>query len=149
MLPVYSFYLIYGDHEDPRLAVAACRAVMKLDALARQMAADRSIWTLADFPLQIDWALASGGVVIDSFGGDTPMGLSMVGEPIVLACRLEKFATDETGSILTCSGTREMALRAMRGATDIPFEFRPLGLMQAKGFDKPDSVFALRARESV
>jgi hypothetical protein len=26
-----SFYLIYGDHEDPRLAVAACRAYNNLD----------------------------------------------------------------------------------------------------------------------
>lgn len=129
---------------DGRQAVAACRAVIQLDDLARRIATDPSIWTLRDFPLKMDWALATGGVVIDSFGGDTPVGLSMVGEPVVLACRLEKFANDQTGRILACPATRQMALRAMRTSPGVPLGFVDLGLMQAKGFDRPDSVFALQ-----
>lgn len=132
---------------DGQQAVSACRAALRLDELARQIANDRSIWTLADFPLKMDWALATGSVVIDSFGGDTPMGLSMVGEPIVLACRLEKFANDQTGRILTCPSTRQMATRAMRLSPGPPLSFVDLGLMQAKGFDRPDSVFALQVPE--
>jgi class 3 adenylate cyclase len=79
------------------------------------------------------------------------MGLSMVGEPVVLACRIEKFATDETGPILADPNTRTMVERALR--EDAPgagegFDFADLGEMQAKGFDRPDHVFAVRARHA-
>jgi hypothetical protein len=70
-----------------------------------------------------------------------PTGLSLIGEPVVLAFRLEKFATDATGPILTCPVTKLMASQA--------FTFRDLGTMHAKGFDQPDHVFALEgARHS-
>ncbi|MGD8330862.1 MAG: hypothetical protein PVJ49_15645, partial [Acidobacteriota bacterium] len=85
--------------------------------------------------LRMDWALTTGMVVIDSFGGDRPTGLSMIGEPVVRAFRLEKFADDETGRILTCEATKMVAARS--------FSFRDLGKMHAKGFDKPDRVFSL------
>lgn len=116
-------------------ATAACRAAIDVDALTQQLARDRSIWAIDSFPLRIDWALASGPVVIDSFGGNRPAGLSMIGEAPILAFRLEKFATDETGRILVCPATRAMACAS--------FQFRDLGLMTAKGFDRPDHVFAL------
>ena len=116
-------------------AVAACAAALALDRRAREIAADRSTWQLADFSLRMDWALATGPVVLDSFGGAQPTGLSLIGEPVVLAFRLEKFATDLTGSIVTCPVTKGMASRR--------FVFRDLGLMQAKGFDEADRVFAL------
>jgi class 3 adenylate cyclase len=75
-------------------------------------------------------------VVIDSIGGTHQRaGLSMVGEAVVLAFRLEKFATDGTGPIVTCSMTKTMAGQA--------FRFRDLGEMHAKGFDRADHVFAL------
>ena len=46
--------------------------------------------------------------MIDSFGGERRKGLSMVGEPVVLAFRIEKFVSDKTGPILACSRhTRE------------------------------------------
>ena len=118
-------------------AVAACGAALALDRLAGAIAADASVWQLRDFPLRIDWALATGPVVLDSFGGAQPTGLSLVGEPVVLAFRLEKFVTDATGRILTCPVTRGMARER--------FTFRDLGLMHAKGFDEPDHVFALEA----
>ena len=83
----------------------------------------------------MDWALATGFVMINGFGSAQPAGLSMIGEPMVAAFRLEKFATAGTGRILTCPETRRMA--------EPQFEFRDLGRMLAKGFDKPDHVFAL------
>jgi class 3 adenylate cyclase len=128
-------------------AVSACRAVIGLDRLSRQIAADPSIWTLRKFPLEMDWALATGSVSIDSFGGDTPIGLSVVGEPIVLACRLEKFANKHTGRILMCPATHKMVARTLSRATSERVEFVDLGEMQAKGFDHPDQVFALRVEE--
>jgi len=116
-------------------AVAACGAALALDRMARALAVDPAIWQLRDFPLRLDWALATGPVMLDSFGGDRPTGLSLIGEPVVLAFRLEKFATDETGPLVACRATQ--ALAASR------FRFRNLGRMTAKGFDHPDEVFAL------
>ena len=116
-------------------AVKACRAALALDHLARTIGSDAAVWELPDFLLQIDWALATGPVVLDSFGGLHPTGLSLIGEPVVLAFRLEKFATDATGRVLACPVTKVMAGDA--------FTFRDLGEMQAKGFDRPDHVFAL------
>ena len=135
-----------------RMALSACRSALALDRVARRIALDPAIWALEDFPLRMDWALATGQVSIDSFGGATPVGLSMVGEPVVLACRLEKFATDQTGPILTCPVTRDMVLRATGDASAAELagpalEFTDLGEMQAKGFDHPDHVFAIRIRD--
>jgi class 3 adenylate cyclase len=83
----------------------------------------------------MDWALATGPVLLDSMGGIRPTGLSLIGEPVVLAFRMEKFANDATGRILVCRVTKAMSVGA--------FVFRDLGRMQAKGFDEPDQVFAL------
>jgi class 3 adenylate cyclase len=116
-------------------AVGACAAALALDKLARAVADDHAVWQLGDFPLRMDWALATGPVALDSFGGVQPTGLSLIGEPVVLAFRLEKFATDATGRILACPVTKGMASHK--------FSFRDLGLMHAKGFDEPDQVFAL------
>jgi class 3 adenylate cyclase len=116
-------------------AVAACQAALALDRLVRELAANPAVWQLRDFPLRLDWALATGPVMVDSFGGDRPTGLSLIGEPVVLAFRLEKFATDETGPIVVCRATQAMAGNR--------FRFRNLGKMTAKGFDQPDEVFAL------
>lgn len=138
-----------GDHHG-RMAVTACRAALELDRVVRRIATDPSVWALPDFPLRMDWGLASGQVMIDSFGGRIPVGLSMIGEAVVLACRLEKLATDQTGTILACPITRELAARASRfaaAASDCgrpPLEFTDLGQLAAKGFDRPDHVFALR-----
>jgi class 3 adenylate cyclase len=124
-----------GTAHGPRVAEVACRAALELDGLARALAVDPSAWQVAGHELHMDWAMATGPVMINAFGGDQPAGLSMIGEPIVLAFRLEKFASAETGRILACPVTRRMANRL--------FEFRDLGTKQAKGFDKADHVFAL------
>ncbi len=122
------------------VAEAACHSVLELDRVVRRLSRDRAIWQVAGHPLGIDWALATGQVMINGFGGAQPAGLSVVGEPIVLAFRLEKFADAGTGRILACPETRRMA------ATK--FEFRDLGRMLAKGFDRPDHVFALECERA-
>jgi class 3 adenylate cyclase len=118
-----------------RQASAACKAALALDRLAQTLARDPAVWTLRDVALRIDWALATGPVRIDAMGGSHPTGLSMVGDPVAFAFRLEKFADDATGRILACHATREMAKRS--------HAFRDLGEMQAKGFDRPDRIYAL------
>lgn len=123
---------------DGAQAIAACRAALELDRLAHRVAADPSVWDVPGFPLLMDWALATGAVMIQAFGGDHPQGLSLVGEPVVLAARLEKMAGDETGRILTCGRTRTMA------ATQ--FAFRDLGTIALKGFDKAPPAYALHER---
>ncbi|HEU5039472.1 MAG TPA: adenylate/guanylate cyclase domain-containing protein [Gemmatimonadales bacterium] len=115
----------------------ACRAALELDRLAHRMAADPTVWEVADFPLLMDWALATGPVLIHTFGGAHPQGLSLVGEPVVLAFRLEKLAGDDTGPILTCGRTRALA-----GAG---FAFRDLGEIAPKGFHQRSHVYALLA----
>jgi len=115
--------------------VKACRAAIELDKLAQKIAEDPALWNVPGFELRMDWALATGPVVIDTFGGRSPTGLSMIGEPVVLAFRMEKFANDETGPILVCPFTKELA--------SSEFEFRDLGKRHAKGFDAPDHVFSL------
>jgi class 3 adenylate cyclase len=124
------------SHEVPMTAAVACHAALQLDRTVRDMATDRSVWQVDGQPLRMDWALATGLVIINGFGGAQPAGLSMIGEPMVVAFRLEKFANAETGRILVCPETCRLAAPM--------FEFRDLGRMQAKGFDKPDHVFALQ-----
>lgn len=117
-------------------APRACKGALALDALAQRLARDRTVWSLEDFPLHVDFALCTGLVLIDSIGdAGGRAGLSMMGEPVVRAFRIEKFANETTGRILACSMTRDFSAAA--------FAFRDLGQMQAKGFDRPDRVFAL------
>ena len=117
-------------------AVRACAAALALHDLATRIGKEPAAWPFPDHPLRMDWALATGLVLIDSFGAGQPTGLSMMGEPVVRAFRIEKFANDETGAIVTCPATREAASQA--------FRFADLGERLAKGFDRPDRVFALQ-----
>jgi class 3 adenylate cyclase len=93
-------------------ACQASRAALELERLSRRLAADPTVWTLGAFPLQMDFALASGLVTISGYGADGAMGLSMVGETVVLAYRIEKYAGDDTGPIVACPVTRQMAAEA-------------------------------------
>jgi len=119
-------------------AVQALRATQQLDALVCRIAADPRLWPVKDHPLEMHWALATGIVLIDSIGEGQAVGLSMMGEPVVRAFRMEKFAGPDTGRILACRATHAAAAGA--------FTFRDLGDMSAKGFDRPDRVFALQER---
>ncbi len=116
-------------------AVDACRAALALHRMAGELAEDSSVWGMNGFPLHMDWALATGPVTISGYGGENALGLSMVGESVVLAFRIEKFADDDTGPIITCPATRMMAFES--------FDFRDLGQRQAKGFDAPHRLYAL------
>jgi len=132
-----AIFAFWEGSVDGRQAVSACRAALALNARADEIAEDRHVWNVPNFRLGMDWALATGPVVIDSIGGARQRaGLSMIGEAVVLAFRLEKFATPATGPILACETTYRMAAGH--------FEFASLGELQAKGFDRPDRVYALR-----
>jgi adenylate cyclase len=131
-----AIFAFWEGPADGRQAVGACRAALELNAAADRLACDRGAWDVPGFNLVMEWALATGPVIIDSIGGaNQRAGLSMVGEAVVKAFRIEKFATPETGPILACETTYQMALAH--------FTFRSLGEMQAKGFERPDRVYAL------
>jgi adenylate cyclase len=116
-------------------ASEACRAALDLHRLSQELARDASVWAVEGFPLEMDWALTTGLVAISGYGGENVLGLSMVGESVVLAFRLEKLADETTGPIVTCPDTRIMA-----GAS---FEFEDLGSRTAAGFDSPQRIYAL------
>lgn len=116
-------------------AVDACGAALALNQLAEEMAKDSSVWRVEDFPLHMDWALATGLVTISGYGSEGALGLSMVGETVVLAYRIEKFADASTGPIVVCPITREMALKS--------FRFKAIGKRSAKGFDAPQELYSL------
>ncbi len=116
-------------------AIDACRAALALNRLSEELAKDEEVWAVTGFPLKMDWALTTGLVSISGYGGDNVLGLSMVGEPVVLAFRLEKIAGDDTGPIVTCHDTQFMASGH--------FEFVDLGPRTAKGFEQAQRVFAL------
>jgi class 3 adenylate cyclase len=120
-------------------AAEACRGVLSLHRLARDLARDPAVWNVPGFPLAFDWALASGPVSFENVGGAHRTGLSMVGESVVLAFRLEKLADETTGPILACPVTRELAGDA--------FPFRDLGERSTEGFDRPVRVFSLEEPE--
>ena len=116
-------------------AVEACRAALALNLLVKEMANDRSIWQVEGFPLHMDWALASGLVMISGYGSGGALGLSMIGETVVLAFRIEKLADQSTGPIITCPITKKMASDS--------FEFKDVGSKVAKGFENSLELFSL------
>lgn len=130
-----AIFAFWEKGQSDNQAVTACHAALELDALVDELARDPAVWDVPDFPLQMHWALATGPVTIATTGDDRPTGLSVIGRPVVLAFRLEKFADPETGSIVACATTRDQA------ADD--FEFRDLGMKRSKGFDEKNRVFAL------
>ncbi len=122
-----------GDLNPPfQFALDACNAALRLHEEVRAMAGNPGVWRIRDFPLQMDFALASGMVSITTVGGN----LAVVGDPINYAFRLEKLATDQTGFILTCNTTQLLAKKG--------FRFRPLGVTQVKGRAKAEPIFSLQ-----
>jgi len=120
-------------------AADACRAALDLHRLSEELARDSAVWAVEGFPLEMDWALTTGIVAISGYGGENILGLSMVGEAVVLAFRLEKLADESTGPIIACPETYLMASDT--------FEFKDLGSRTAKGFDTPQRVYALMAEK--
>jgi adenylate cyclase len=129
---IFAFWEAGSTHDH---AVDACGAALALDRLVEELADDPSVWQIRDFPLHMDWALATGLVTISGYGSEGALGLSMVGETVVLAFRIEKFADESTGSIVACPITQKMASEW--------FEFRDLGSKDAKGFDNSHKLYSL------
>ena len=128
--------LAFWEDEPLPHAADACRAALSLDALIEELRAE---WSVPGFALEFDWALASGPVTLHGLGEDHRLGLSMIGEPVVLAYRLEKLADDETGRILV---DEETVRRAGPG-----FRFRGLGNRELPGFPGGRPVFRLLGEE--
>jgi class 3 adenylate cyclase len=128
-------FAFWEEETSENHAVSACEAALKLDRLAKELAEVPGFWQVDSFPLHVDWALATGTVVMSGHGETGAMGLSMIGEPVVLAFRIEKFANEKTGSIIACKSTREMASK--------DFKFHDLGDRDVKGFEEPRRLYAL------
>ncbi len=121
-------------------AVPACTAALTLHRAAQELARDPAIWPFPAHPLQMDWAVTTGAVTTIVLGEDRPEELSMVGEPVVLAYRLEKIAGDRTGSILACEKTR--------AAAEERFVFQDLGQFSLNGFSRGVRAYALLGERS-
>ncbi len=130
-----ALFAFWEEHASSNHAVDACRAALELARRSRAIAQDNSLWQVDGFPLKMDWALASGRVAMHGHGGHHAVGLSMVGEPVVLAFRIEKILDRATGGIITCPNTRRLAAER--------FRFEPLGTYKVKGFDRPWDLYSL------
>ncbi len=113
----------------------ACEAALHLKKTAAKLAADPHVWSVAGTPLQMDFALATGLVTISGYGDNGALSLSMVGESVVLAFRIEKLANKKTGPIIACSITRTIA--------EDNFKFKDIGKHKPKGFDEEQNLYAL------
>ena len=122
-----------GEHECH--ACEACSAALHLQSVVARLASDPNVWRVAGHPLAMDFALASGLVTISGYGSDGALGLSMVGESVVLAYRIEKFANNSTGPIIACPITQQLARDE--------FSFKDLGTHRAKGFDGEHHLYSL------
>jgi adenylate cyclase len=116
-------------------ATRACEAALQLKKMVGRLAANPSVWSVAGTPLEMDFALATGLVTISGYGNDGALSLSMVGESVVLAFRIEKLANKKTGPIIVCPITRQIAGKA--------FKFKDLGRHRPKGFDEEQNLYAL------
>ena len=116
-------------------ASAACRAALHLNQKVKELAMDPAFWSIASHPLEMDFALTTGMVTISGYGSDGAMGLSMVGESVVLAFRIEKFADRKTGPIIVDPLTMKLA--------EDSFKFKSIGKRKAKGFDEEHDLYAL------
>jgi class 3 adenylate cyclase len=134
-------FAFWEEETSENHAVSACEAALKLDRLARELAEVPGFWQVDGFPMRVDWAMATGTVVMSGHGESNAMGLSMIGEPVVLAFRIEKFANDKTGSIIACGSTQEMASKV--------FKFHDLGDRDVKGFDEPRRLWALLRKRRI
>jgi len=130
-----AIFAFWEEDSSPDHAVEACRAALRLDELTASLARKSGVWCVEGFPLEMDWALATGPVAMRGHGGEHAVGLAMVGEPVVLAFRIEKFATEALGHIIACPKTQEMV-------SDL-FSFKELGPRRVKGLEREFELFSL------
>jgi class 3 adenylate cyclase len=122
----------WEEDEGANYSAEACVAALELDTYVDTLRAE---WNVPGVSLAMDWALASGPVTLHGLGEEHRLGLTMIGEPVVRAYRLEKLADDSTGRILADEETR-------RRASD-RFSFRSLGQRALPGFAGEQEVFVL------
>ena len=120
-------------------AVAACQAALALDRLGRDPRGRPRCMAASRLPAPPGLGAGHGPGDGGQLRGVRPTGLSLIGEPVVLAFRLEKFATDETGRIVMCPAERHG-----EGA----FPFRNLGTMTPRGSTSPTKCSRSRASVS-
>jgi adenylate cyclase len=115
------------DEADPNWhTIQACRCALALQKKVAELAQDPGIWSLKDeYPLEMEWALTTGDVIITAIGGDRVIGMAMVGDCVNYAFRLEKLAGKETGKVLACQHTERRARSEL--------VFRSLGEHEVKG----------------
>jgi class 3 adenylate cyclase len=130
-----ALFAFWEKNSDGCQACRACRAALNLKKLVAKLASDPAVWNVGGHPLGMDFALATGLVTISGYGSDGALGLSMVGESVVLAYRIEKFANKSTGPIIVCPLTQRLAKDE--------FKFKDLGERTAKGFDTAHHLFSL------
>lgn len=130
-----AIFAFWEEDSTPDHAIEACRAALHLDEVTKGLARDGDVWGVEGFPLEMDWALATGPVSMRGHGGEHAVGLTMVGEVVVLAFRIEKLAEEGFGHIIACPRTMEVASSA--------FEFEPLGSRRLKGLDREFELFSL------
>ena len=116
-------------------AIDACAAALALRSEILALAQDPKTWLFPDFPLEMDWALASGSVMISSMGRGRPTGLSMIGDAVNLAFRLEKLIEDQAPTIITCQTTFARACER--------FDFTDFGPVTVKGRTGSEQVHVL------
>ncbi len=128
-----------NDDEHPgRHAIHACAASLLLHQEAQRLS-DPSIWPIAGHPLQMDWALTTGRVAINTIGVQRS-GLALVGDAINVAFRLEKLVSQETGPIIVDQATHALASSA--------FRFNSLGAFAIEGRSQSEQIFSLTGRRS-
>ena len=120
-----------GEH-----AHRALEAALALDHRVRELASQPDVWPFPNHPLRVDFAVVTGGVVISSYGEERPTGMSMVGDAVNVAFRIEKLVTDDTGPIIVCATSRQLA--------DERFEFDELGEFEILGRQGMERLYALR-----
>jgi class 3 adenylate cyclase len=112
---------------NPQHAEDACRAALRLAQRVEELAEQPDAWHVPGHRLGMDWALATGEVLVQAMGVDQRTGLSMLGEPVVLDA--------STGSIVVCEETRRRV--------SSHFRLHDLGEVPVPGFEDPQRAFSL------
>lgn len=118
-------------------AYQACFTALKIRQAVPFIAARKDDWPFADYPLQVDIAMATGPVAAGVLGAGKS-SLAVLGDTANLAFRLEKLVPpDRPGDIVIDGSTYEMVRNQ--------FEFESMGPVTVKGRQKPVDVYRLLA----
>lgn len=127
-----------SEHEQGANAVRA--AVEMLESL-EQFNAERAEGGLA--PVRIGIGIHSGPVIIGTVGVEMRMDLTVLGDSVNVAARLEKLNKDYDTSLIVSSQTRELM------KDDSEFDWNELGCLPLRGRTAPLTVYEARTRQKV